>query len=146
MDIFAFLRERGSTPNPTDEALYEFIAAELASSAVKQGLWTKALSDSDWDEAKAKALYVKMRFAQLRNELLAEAARQRAQLSDPEREAAAYGLSEEEIEYLGKPIKAIRYVEKYRVSKNDLLKAISLGKVRSVLCREVLWVQDRKIT
>lgn len=146
MDIFSFLRERGSTQNQADESLYEFIAAELASSTVKQGLWTKALADRDWDEAKAKALYVKMRFAQLRNELLAEAARQRALLSDPEREAAAYGLSEEEIEYLGKPIKAIRYVEKYRVSKNDLLKAISLGKIRSVLCREVLWAQDRKIT
>ncbi|CAI07734.1 hypothetical protein [Aromatoleum aromaticum] len=146
MDILAFLRERGSTPNATDEALYEFVAAELVNSAVKQGLWTKALSDSDWDEARAKALYVKMRFTQLRNELISETTRQRALLSDPKNEAAACGLSEEEIEYLGNPIKAIRYLEKYRVSKNNLLKAISLGKIRSVICREILWVQNRKIT
>ena len=60
-------------------------------------------------------------------------------------EAAAFGLSEEEIEYLGKPIKAIRYLEKYRASEGKLSKAISLGKIRGVLCRGVLWVQDRKI-
>ena len=146
MNILAFLRERRSTPTQTDEAIYEFVAAELANSAVKQGLWTKALSDSNWDEAKAKALYVKMRFAQLHNELLAEVARQQALSSDPANEAVAFGLSDEEVEYLEKPIKAIRYVEKYGISENSLLKAISIGKIRSVLCREVLWVQDRKIT
>lgn len=145
MNILAFLKERGSTPNQGDEAIYEFIAVELANSSVKQGLWTKALSDSDWDEAKAKAHYVKMRFSQLRNELIGEAARQQAVLSDPAREATAFGLSGEDIEYLGKPIKAIRYLEKYGVSKSSLAKAISLGKIRSVLCSEILWVQDRKI-
>ena len=112
---------------------------------LKQGLWTKALSDSDWDEPKAKALYVKMRIGQIRNELLAEVAQRRALLSDPGDEARSYGLSEEEIEYLGHPIKAIRYLDKYRVSEDKVSKAISKGKIRGVLCRGVLWVQDRKI-
>ncbi len=111
MDISSFLRERGSPPSPTDEVLYEFVATELANSMVKQGLWTKALSDSEWDEPKAKSLYVKMRIAQLRSELV-------AQLSDPANEARAFGLSEEDIEYLRKPIKAVRYIEKYRVSED----------------------------
>lgn len=146
MDIFEFLREHGSPPSPTDELLYEFIAAELGNSMVKQGLWTKALSDSEWDESKAKALYVKMRIAQLRTELLAEVTHHQAHLSNPSVEAAAFGLSEEEIEYLGTPIKAIRYVEKYGVSKEKLSKAIGLGKIRGVLCRDILWVQDRKVS
>ena len=145
MDIFSFLREHGSPPSPADELLYEFVAVELSNSMLKQGLWTKALSDSDWDEPKAKALYVKMRIGQIRNELLAEVAQRQALLSDPGNEARSYGLSEEEIEYLGNPIKAIRYLDKYRVSEDKVSKAISIGKIRGVLCRGVLWVQDRKI-
>jgi len=111
---------------------------------LKQGLWTKAsFTDAEWDEPKAKSLYVKMRVTQLRSELLAQVAKQQALLSDPASEARAFGLSEEDIEYLRKPIKAIRYIEKYRVSKDKLSKAIGLGKIRGVLCGDVLWVQDR---
>ena len=146
MDIFSFLREHGSPPSPTDEILYEFVAAELANSMLKQGLWTKALSDAEWDEPKAKSLYVKMRVAQLRSELFAQVGNQQTLLSDPANEARAFGLSEEDIEYLRKPIKAIRYIEKYRVSKDKLSKAIGLGKIKGVLCGDVLWVQDRDIS
>jgi len=146
MDIFSFLREHGSPPSSTDEILYEFVATELANSMVKQGLWTKALSDAEWDELKAKSLYVKMRVAQLKSELLAQVAQQQALFSDPANEARAFGLSEKDIEYLRKPIKAVRYIEKYRVSKDNLSKAIGLGKIRGVLCDDVLWVQDREIS
>ena len=65
--------------------------------------------------------------------------------SGPVEEAIAFGLSEEEVKYLGIPIKAIRYCQKYRVSEEKVSKAISIGKIRSVLCNGVLWVQDRKI-
>lgn len=54
-------------------------------------------------------------------------------------------LSKEEIEYLEKPIKAIHYVSKYNISEDKLSKAISKGKIRSVLSQDVLWVQDQKI-
>jgi len=143
MDILGFLRERGSPPDPTDEMLYEFIAAELANSVVKQGLWTKALSDANWDESGAKSLYVKMRVQQLRTELLRELTQSQALPTDPVAEARAFGLSEAEIEYLGRPVKAVLYIEKQRISKDKLSKAIGLGKLRAVLCREVLWVQDK---
>ena len=65
--------------------------------------------------------------------------------SGPVEEAAAFGLSDEEIEYLGNPIKADRYLKLYGVSQDKLSKAISLAKIRGVLCRGVLWVQHRKI-
>ncbi len=145
MDIFQFLRDRDSPPSPSDELLYEFVAGELASSAVKQGLWTKALSESDWDEPKAKASYVRMRIVQLRDELKVEIARLQARTSGPDAEALSFGLSEDEIAYLGEPIKAVRYLEKYRTSKETVSKAIGLGKLRGVLCRDVLWVQDRPV-
>ena len=48
---------------------------------------------------------------------------------DPVVVATAFGLSEEEIEYLGKPITAIHYREKYGASEDRLSKAIGLGKI-----------------
>lgn len=145
MEFFQFMRDRGSPPSPTDELLYEFVASELANCMVKQGLWTKALSESDWNESKAKASYVRMRIAQLREELKTEMSRLNASVSGPIAEARAFGLSEDEIQYLGQPIKAIRYLEKYRVSKETLSKAIGLGRIRGVLHHEVLWVQDKSV-
>lgn len=145
MEFFQFMRDRGSPPSPTDELFYEFVASELANSMVKQGLWTKALSESDWNESKAKASYVRMRIAQLREELKTEMSRLNASVSGPIAEARAFGLSEDEIQYLGQPIKAIRYLEKYRVSKETLSKAIGLGRIRGVLHHEVLWVQDQSV-
>lgn len=81
MELFQFLRDRGSPPSPTDELLYEFVANELANSMVKQGLWTKALSESDWNESKAKASYVRMRIAQLREELKGDISKLQASTS-----------------------------------------------------------------
>ena len=48
-------------PMITHQAIANFIANELTNSLLKQGLWTKALADSNWNEPQAKALYVKMR-------------------------------------------------------------------------------------
>jgi hypothetical protein len=143
MDIFSFLRTNGYPPSPTDEILYEYVAAELSNSVIKQGLWTKALADSEWNEQKAKSFYVKMRVAQLRSELCTLAANRQTLSVDPAREARAWGLSEEEIEYLRMPIKAISYTEKHGVSKDKLSKAIGLGKIRGVIRGDVLWVEDR---
>ena len=140
MDIFSFLGERGSPPSPTDEVLYEFIAAELVGNMVKQGLWTKALADSHWDEPKAKAVYVKMRLIQLRDELHSAFVQRQAALFDQE------NLSAEEAEYLGTAILASRYIEKYGVSREKLSKAIGVGKIRGVICDDVLWVQDKKFS
>lgn len=144
MDISTFLKKHGSPPSPTDEMLYEFVANELSNSMLKAGLWTKALADSNWDEPKAKSLYVNMRIVQLRSELQEEFNKRQALLADPVVIARNSGLSEDEIDYLRMPIKAVHYVEKYGVSKEKLSKAISLGKIRGVLCRGVLWVQDKK--
>nr|WP_141662012.1 hypothetical protein [Burkholderia ambifaria] len=64
-------------------------------------------------------------------------------LRDFVEEAKKFGLTDDEIEYLGHPIKAARYIDKYHTSKDVLANAIGAGKIRSVLCRGVLWVQDR---
>ena len=48
-----------------EEEIYESISKEIDSDGKKNGLWTKAFSESDGDENKAKALYIKYRFVQI---------------------------------------------------------------------------------
>jgi hypothetical protein len=147
MDILAFFRQRNRLPELADEFLYEFIAIELSENRVKQGLWTKALAESDWSEPLAKAAYVKMRIEQLRVELVphVQAAASLHSISHSLREAKEYGLTDDDLSYLKNPIKAIRYLEKYRTTQENVSRAISLGKLRGVLRNEMLWVEDRPI-
>jgi hypothetical protein len=58
--------------NTSDERFYEEVAREMQEKPLSAGLWTKAFSEMGGDDAKARALYIKYRVAQL-----AEANRQR---------------------------------------------------------------------
>ncbi len=49
-----------------EEEIYELISEEIESDSTKKGLWTKAYSDSEGDESKTKALYIKYRFDQIK--------------------------------------------------------------------------------
>lgn len=48
-----------------DEKYYEIVALELRSGNLKLGLWTKAISLSFGDDAKAKSMYIGFRVEQL---------------------------------------------------------------------------------
>ncbi|WP_225784510.1 hypothetical protein [Xenophilus sp. Marseille-Q4582] len=61
-------------------------------------------------------------------------------------EALAFGLTKEQIHYLGVPIKAIAYLVKYRVSKDELAAALSRKKIKGAFCGDILWVEDKKFT
>ncbi len=65
--------------------------------------------------------------------------------SEARQEAVEYGLTTDEIEYLQVPIKAIRYIEKYRKTKEQVLHAISKKKIHAVMRNEILWVTDKPI-
>ena len=144
MDLSQFLNLKGAAPSEIDEALYELIASELASDQVKSGLWTKALSDSDWNEAKAKSYYVKMRHDQLLSQYNdSKKNNYNNETISYTSEAIQFGLSDEEIRYLGAPIKAIRYLEKYKKTKEQVTRAISSKKIAAVYKNEVLWLSDK---
>ena len=49
-----------------EEEFYELAYEEIESGNLKKGLWAKAFSKSDGDENKAKALYIKYRFDQIK--------------------------------------------------------------------------------
>lgn len=148
MNLSKFLSLKGSAPSKIDEAAYELVALELANNSVKQGLWTKALADSEWDDAKAKSCYVKMRHHQLIDEInnhSKEKDYKNKKVEIARAEALDYGLSHEEIDYLGSPIMAIRYVEKYRKTKDQIINAIAMKKLSAVMKGDVLWVSDKSI-
>ena len=48
-----------------EDEIYEQISAEIKSGNTKKGLWTKAFSEAEGDENKAKAVYIKYRFDQM---------------------------------------------------------------------------------
>jgi hypothetical protein len=144
MDISKFLKLKGSAPSLIDEAAYELIALELSSNQVKQGLWTKALADSEWEEAKAKSYYVKMRHEQLIDEINCRDSLNNKS-KNPYQEALEYGLSNEEIEYLGIPIKAILYLGKYKKTQQQVSSAISNKRLSAVMKNDMLWVSDKPI-
>jgi hypothetical protein len=53
---------------PHDQKFYDTVAGEIRSRFVVDGLWVRAFSDADGDEAKAKAVYITRRVEQLKAE------------------------------------------------------------------------------
>ncbi len=51
-----------------DEKFYEKVARELQEKTLTPGLWTKAFAEMGGDDAKARALYIKYRVAQMAEE------------------------------------------------------------------------------
>ena len=49
-----------------EEKICELISEEIESNSTKKGIWTKAYSQSEGDEQKTKALYIKYRFDQIK--------------------------------------------------------------------------------
>jgi hypothetical protein len=60
-----------------EEQLYEQVVVELADGVKRQGLWAKAIADSDGHEEKAKSLYIKYRVQSIKDELALIKERQR---------------------------------------------------------------------
>jgi len=55
-----------------ENALYEKAAADIEANIIDKGLWTRAFAESDGDEVKQKALYIKMIVQQYKDRILAE--------------------------------------------------------------------------
>lgn len=58
-----------------EEKLYEIAGGELVSKDVNRGIWSKAFSEALGDEAKTRALYIKLRVESLKREVIAQAER-----------------------------------------------------------------------
>jgi hypothetical protein len=148
LSLIDFIRSKKAVETSNEEEwLYEFVATELEQGAMRKGLWAKALAETEFDDPRARALYMKMRVAILKMELK-ELAPQLTQIIDARTKLQRLlerGCSQEAMEYLQDPILAVRYAAKYGVSIKKIEHAISTGKIKGYLVDGHLWVQDRRL-
>jgi hypothetical protein len=65
-----------------DQRFYDQVAEEILANDIKRGLWTKAYSRTDGNEAATKANYIKLRVEQLMSEANEEARSKKQQERD----------------------------------------------------------------
>jgi len=68
MNIFTSAKAKLAAQKLAEEQLYEFAAEEIAANNIRPGLWAKAIAESDGDDAKAKARYIKLRVETMKAE------------------------------------------------------------------------------
>jgi len=68
MKFFTKVAGLAAVARLNEEALYAQVHTEIEGGDIRQGLWLKALSDSDGNELKAKAKYAKARVKSLKDE------------------------------------------------------------------------------
>jgi hypothetical protein len=141
--MFNIFKKNTAVSRLIEERLYEQVAEEITTGKLRTGLWTKALANAEGNNEKAEGIYIKLRIQSLKDEqeLIKPAANPKPQRLS----AFEYGLSKEDIEYLGQPIQAVDHISKYGSSEKSINKAISEAKIRGVIHKGVLWVQDIKI-
>lgn len=68
MSIFSSAKAKLAAQKLAEEHLYELAAEEIANNQIRPGLWAKAIAESDGDDAKAKARYIKLRVETMKAE------------------------------------------------------------------------------
>ncbi len=69
MGIFDEIKAKGAAYRLTEEALYAEALREIESGQRRDGIWAKAMAESDMDQGKAGAKYIKMRVQSLKDEV-----------------------------------------------------------------------------
>ena len=52
----------------SEEDIYDLIGKEIEEKNLKRGIWTKAIAESNGDKEKAEAIYIRLRFEQLKSQ------------------------------------------------------------------------------
>ena len=73
MTVFRKLSEALFGPNTSDTEYFGYVAQELAERKIDGGLWARALSETDYDERKARARYITLRVSHLKEQVRAAA-------------------------------------------------------------------------
>ncbi len=67
--IQGYLKGRQAANLVSDETYYEQAAAEIRRGSLRDGLWAQALAETMGNEVKARALYIKLRVAAMKDEV-----------------------------------------------------------------------------
>lgn len=68
MGLFSSAKAKLAAQNLAEERLFQLAAEEIAANNIRPGLWAKAISEADGDDAKAKARYIKLRVDMMKAE------------------------------------------------------------------------------
>jgi hypothetical protein len=71
MGLFQRFQKMAAANRKDEEALYAMALQELSSEDIRPGLWAKAFADSEGDENRTRATYLKLRVQQIKDELAA---------------------------------------------------------------------------
>lgn len=97
MGLFTSAKAKLAAQKLAEEHLYELAAEEIAANNIRPGLWAKAIAESDGDDAKAKARYIKLRVETMKAEAdLQDYASENAQRADAEMHKREEQLRREE--------------------------------------------------
>ena len=97
MSIFTSAKAKLAAQKLAEEHLYELAAEEIAANNIRPGLWAKAIAESDGDDAKAKARYIKLRVETMKAEAdLQDYASENAHKADAEMRSREQELRREE--------------------------------------------------
>jgi hypothetical protein len=69
MGLFDDIKAKGAAYRLTEEALYAEALREIEAGQRRDGLWAKAMAESDMDQGRAGAKYIKMRVQSLKDEI-----------------------------------------------------------------------------
>lgn len=69
MGIFDDIKAKGAAYRLTEEALYAEALREIESGQRRDGIWAKAMAESNMDQGKAGARYIKLRVQSLKDEV-----------------------------------------------------------------------------
>ncbi len=69
MSIIDDFKKKTALIRLSEEKLYAEVMREIKTGKLRDGLWAKAMAESDFDEKKAKAKYVKLRVQSLQDEI-----------------------------------------------------------------------------
>lgn len=81
------IRQKEKKGNTGNSKFYDQVARELQSGPPIPGLWTRAFAETNGNDAKARALYIKFRVQQLQVEAQAQAKREKFERREAERAA-----------------------------------------------------------
>lgn len=69
MKFFDSLKNNAAKSRLTEEMIYEQVSEELKNDIRREGLWTKAVAESNGNDDIAKSIYIKLRFQSIVDEV-----------------------------------------------------------------------------
>jgi len=90
MTIFKAISEALFGPDTSDTKYYSYVCQEISDGLIDSGIWTRALAETEYEEWRARARYIVLRVAYLRQEVAKQLKDQAANIEYRKQLDAAY--------------------------------------------------------